>query len=111
MVFLLVVLSLLVLLIVFLEPPLVLLISLHVVSCESNLSLSLFLFCCVIYGLLPDGLDLSSVLPRVFEPILVLVFSLNAASRKSNPPFLLCCVVDGLLPNGLHLHSVIPHVF
>jgi hypothetical protein len=49
---------------VFLEPPLVLLISFDAAFGESNPSP--FLFCCVTDGVLPNGLDLLSVLPLVF---------------------------------------------
>ncbi len=66
------------LLMVFLKPPLVLFVSLGAIFGESNLST--FFFCCVTNGLLPNGLDLFGVLPRLREPTLVLFLSLSAIS-------------------------------
>jgi hypothetical protein len=60
MVFFLVVLSLLMFLMVFLEPPLVLLISFDAAFGESNPSP--LLLCCVTNGFLPSGLELTNVL-------------------------------------------------
>ncbi len=72
------------LLMVFLEPPLMLFISLGVTSSESNLSP--FLFCFVIDGLLPNHLGLPNVPPCVFESTLVLPLALNITFKESNPP-------------------------
>jgi len=84
MVFFLVVLSLIVLLMVFLEPPLVLLLSLSVVFNESNPSP--FLFCYVTDGFLPNGLGFPNVLLHVLDLTLVLLLPLSVTFGELNPP-------------------------
>ncbi len=78
------------LLMVFLEPPLVLLLSLGPVFSESNPSP--FLFCCVTNGFLPNGLGFPNVLLHVFELTLVLLLPLSVTFGELNPPLpsLLC---------------------
>jgi len=49
-------------------------------------STSPFLFCCVVNGLLPNGLKLLGVFLCVFQSPLVLLLSFGATSSELNPP-------------------------
>ncbi len=75
--------------------------SLGVVSNESTPPL--YIFCCIVHGFLPSGLELLGVLLHFFNFLWSSSFALVLFFVELNL-LILCCVVDGMEPAGGLFH-------